>query len=45
MLELNKIRTDHNSETDLATAPIAHRTTIHVILDTVLVGMLVPELP
>ena len=44
-LELNKIGTGHNSETDLATAPIAQRTTINVISDAAFVGMTAPELP
>ena len=44
-LELNKIGTGHNSETDLATAPIAQRTTINVISDAAFVGMRATELP
>ena len=44
-LELNKIGTDHNSKTDLATAPTAQRTTINVISDAAFVGMRARELP
>ena len=44
-LELNEIGTSHNSETDLAIAPIAQRTTIDVISDAAFVGMTAPKLP
>ena len=44
-LELNKIGTGHNSETDLATAPTAQRTAINVIFGAAFVGMRAPELP
>ena len=38
-LQLKKISAGHYSETDLAPAPIAHRTTIHVISDIASVGV------
>ena len=44
-LELNIIGTGHNSETDLATAPTAQRTTINVISEAAVVGMIARELP
>ncbi len=44
-LELNKIRTSHNSATEAALAPIAHRTAIHVISDAAVVRMRAPHLP
>ena len=44
-LELNKIGTCHNSETDMATVPTAQRTTINVISDAAFVGMIARELP
>ena len=44
-LELNKIGTGHNSETDLATAPTAQRTAINVIFGAAFVGVTAPELP
>ena len=44
-LELNIIMKGHNSETDLATTLMAHRTPINVIFDAASVGMRAPELP
>ncbi len=44
-LQLNKIRTFHNSATDLAQTPMAHRTAIYVVFDTASVSMVAPELP
>ena len=44
-LELNKIRTCHNSATDLAQTPMAHRTAIYVVFDAASVSMVAPELP
>jgi hypothetical protein len=44
-LELNKIRTGHNSETDLASALMAHWTKIKVVSDVAFVGMRAPKLP
>ena len=44
-LELNIIGTGHNSETDLATALTAQRTTINVISNAAFVSMKARELP
>ncbi len=45
LLELNKIRTGHNSATNSALTAIAHWTAIHVICDATFVSMLESELP
>ena len=44
-LKLGVIRRGHNSDTDKALALMAHWTTIHLKLDTALVGMRAGELP
>ncbi len=44
LLELNKIRSGHNSATNAALTPIAHRTAIYNICDAVFVCMCVSEL-
>ena len=44
-LELNKIWTNHNSHTVLATGPTAQRTTINVIFDSAFVCMGARKLP
>ena len=44
-LKLDVIRRGHNSDTDKALASMAHWTTIHLKLDTALVGMRAGELP
>ena len=44
-LELNKIRTCHNSQTDVATASTAQRTTINVEFDVAFVDMIANKFP